>query len=38
MRKINKTKKHHRERLETLHTQDTGERQTKQKYNKERYW
>jgi hypothetical protein len=37
-RKTNKTKIHHREILVTLDTQDTGGRQTKQKYNKERYW
>ena len=37
-RKTNQTKIHHREILVTLDTQDTGGRQTKQKYNTERYW
>jgi hypothetical protein len=37
-RKINKTKIQQRETLVTLDTQDTGGRQTKQKYNKERHW
>jgi hypothetical protein len=37
-RKTNKTKIKHREILVTLDTQDTGGRQTKQKYTTERHW
>ena len=37
-RKTKKTKIQQREILVILDTQDTGGRQTKQKYNTERYW
>ena len=36
--KTNKAKIQQRETLVTLDTQETGGRQIKQKYNKERYW
>ena len=38
MRKTNKTKIQQREILVALDTQDIGGRQTKQEYNKKRYW